>query len=470
MPPMEVVSMVNSKSYVRITDDKTEAWLYLCAPEEGARYDKTEIIQYLRKNKVVAGINESNVAAMCKKKIYEREVKIAVSEKGEEGCAGHYEFFFETGKRKPMIRKDGSVDYRSMSLIQNAEEGDLLARYYPAVQGTSGRDVTGGLQKRAFYKELRPLRGKGVSNEKDPNEYYASRNGKIEYDEDDNKLSVEEVYEIQGNCDYANNAVIDFNGDVVINGNVEAGVVINAGKSLTVEGVVESATITAGGDVCLKRGMQGAGKGSITAGGDVFTEFLEYTTVKTKGNVQANVILNSQVSADQKVTLTGKKGLIAGGSVHGMLGISCITAGNMSELRTGLHVGLKQETMEQHIDVNERYSKVNQELEDTVASMAKIMRVRQQSGELSEPLQKHLVELKRRKDEIYTRCMEIKKEANAMESMVLAAREARIRVEGNIYHGVVISIDNHDMVINRDTSFMEYQCQNGIITGTVVVV
>ena len=469
MSPMEVVSMVNSKSYVRITDDKTEAWLYLCAPEEGAGYEKTEIIQYLQKNKVVAGINESNVAAMCKKKIYEREVKIAVSETGEEGCAGHYEFFFETGKRKPTIRKDGSVDYRSMSLIQNAEVGDLLARYYPAVQGTPGRDVTGGSQKGAVYKELRPLAGKGISNEKNPNEYYAVKAGKIEYD-GDNKLSIVEVYEIQGDCDLTSNSVIDFNGDVVISGNVEAGVVINAGKSLTVEGVVESATITAGGDVCLKRGMQGAGKGSITAGGDVFTEFLEYTTVKTKGNVQANVILNSQVSADQEVTLTGKKGLIAGGSVHGMLGISCITAGNMSEIRTGLHVGLKQETMEQRIDVNERYSKVNQELEDTVASMAKIMRVRQQSGELSEPLQKHLVELKRRKDEIYTRCMEIKKEANAMESMVLAAREAKIRVEGNIYHGVVISIDNHDMVINRDTSFMEYQCQNGLITGTVVVV
>ena len=66
---------------------------------------KPEIIQYLQKNKVVAGINESNVAAMCKKKIYEREVKIAVSETGEEGCAGHYEFFFETGKRNPQSGK-----------------------------------------------------------------------------------------------------------------------------------------------------------------------------------------------------------------------------------------------------------------------------------------------------------------------------------------------------------------------------
>ena len=97
--------MVNSKSYVRITDDKTEAWLYLCAPEEGAGYDKTEIIQYLQKNKVVAGINESNVAAMCKKKIYEREVKIAVSETGEEGWPGIMNSFLKPVKENPQSGK-----------------------------------------------------------------------------------------------------------------------------------------------------------------------------------------------------------------------------------------------------------------------------------------------------------------------------------------------------------------------------
>ena len=50
--------MVNVKSYVRIADDKTEAWLYLCAPEEGTKYEKPEIIRYLQLNGVVAGINE----------------------------------------------------------------------------------------------------------------------------------------------------------------------------------------------------------------------------------------------------------------------------------------------------------------------------------------------------------------------------------------------------------------------------
>jgi len=216
--------------------------------------------------------------------------------------------------------------------------------------------------------------------------------------------------------------------------------------------------------------MQGGGKGSIVAGGDVFTEFIEYANVTAGGNIQSNVILSSQVNADNKVMLTGKKGLIAGGFVHGMMGITCISAGNQSEIKTGLHAGLKPGMMDKHIEINERYSKANQQLDEVVASMAKILRVRQQTGELSEQLQQHLVDLKAQKDEIYKRCMEIKKEAEDMEAMVMAARDAKIRIEGNIYHGVVISIDNHDMVIQRDTSFMEYQAQNGIITGTVVVV
>ncbi|MBO5031855.1 MAG: DUF342 domain-containing protein [Lachnospiraceae bacterium] len=461
--------MVNVKSYVRITDDKTEAWLYLCAPEDGASYEKPEIMRYLQHNGVVAGINESHVAAMCKKKIYEREVKIAASEKGEPGREGRFEFFFNTEKPKPEIRNDGTVDYRSMSLVQNVEEGQLLAVYHPAVQGTSGRDVTGAFEKANAYKDLRPLSGKGISNEEDRNKYYAAKSGKVEYD-GENKLSVVEVYEVQGGCDFANNALVDFNGDVIIHGNIEAGVTVRAGKSLTVEGVVESANLTAGGDVCLKRGMQGAGKGSIVAGGDIFTEFLEYANVKARGSIQSNVILNSNVNAGEQITLTGKKGLIAGGNVHAMLGVSCQNVGNQSEIKTGIHVGVLPEIMDKRMTVNEEYSKVNQELDEVVAGMAKILRVRQQTGELSEPLQAHLDDLKARKDEVYARCMELKKRADELENTVLKSREAKIRISGNIYKGTVIGIDDRQITVNRDTSFTEYSAQNGTIVGTVIVI
>jgi len=462
--------MVNVKSYVRITEDKKEAWLYLCAPEDGApSYEKSEILSYLQHHNVVAGINESHVAAMCRKKIYDREVKIATSEIGDPGEEGRYEFFFNTEKPKPEIRKDGTVDYRSMTLVQNVEEGDLLAEYHPARQGTSGRDVTGAFEKANTYKELRPLTGKGISNQEDPNKYYATMSGKIEYD-GENKLSVVKVYEINGDCDYANNALVDFNGDVIIHGNVEVGVTVRAGKTLTVEGVVESASLTAGGDVCLKRGMQGAGKGSIDAGGNVFTEFLEYANVKAGGSIQSNVILNSTISAGDTITLTGKKGLIAGGNVHAMMGVTCQNVGNQSEIKTGIHVGVMPEIMEKRLEVNEEYSKLNQELDDVVAGMSKILRVRQQTGELSEQLQERLTTLKARKDEVFQKCAEVKKRADELETTLLRSREAKIRINGNIYKGTVIGIDDHQIFINRDTSFTEYSAQNGIIVGTVVVI
>ena len=461
--------MVNVKSYVRITEDKSEAWLYLCAPDDGEMYEKSDIIRYLQLNNVVAGINESHIAAMCYKQIYEREVKVASSVKGDPGREGYYEFFFNTEKPKPKINSDGTVDYRSMSLVQNVTEGSKLAVYHPAVQGTSGRDVTGAFEKVKLYKELRPLSGRGVSNEQNPNEYYATMSGKIEYD-GTNKLSIVEVYEVQGGCNYSNNALVEFNGDVIIHGNVEAGVTIRAGKSLTVDGVVESAMITAGGDVCLKRGMQGSGKGMLTAGGNVFTEFLEYTKVDAAGSVQSNVILNSQVESKGTVTLTGKKGLIAGGNVHAMMGVSCQNAGNASEIKTGIHIGVLPELLDRRMEVSQQYGKLNEELDEIVLGMAKVLRVRQQTGELSEQLQQHLESLKDRKDEVYKKCVETKKEAERLEEMVTKAREAKIRISGSIYKGTVIGIDDSLLPIQRDTSFMEYSSQNGVIVGTVIVI
>ena len=152
-----------------------------------------------------------------------------------------------------------------------------------------------------------------------------------------------------------------------------------------------------------------------------------------------------------------------------MMGVNCQNAGNMSEIKTGIHVGVMPEIMEQRIAMNEEYMKLNQELDEVAAGMAKILRVRQQTGELSEQLQAHLDDLKKKKSDIYIKCIRAKKQVDDLERTILKSREAKIRISGNIHKGTVISIDDNRMVINRDTSFMEYSSQNGVIVGTVVV-
>ena len=41
-----------------------------------------------------------------------------------------------------MIREDGSVDYQSMNMVNSVQEGDVLAKYHPAVDGVPGMDVS----------------------------------------------------------------------------------------------------------------------------------------------------------------------------------------------------------------------------------------------------------------------------------------------------------------------------------------
>ena len=134
-----------SKTYVRITEDDKQAWLYLMPKEDGNGYTKDELLGILHEHDVVAGINEDNLIAMSKKKVYEREIKVAEFTDSVPGKDGYYEYFFDinSSTKRPTIREDGSVDYQSMNMVNNVKEGELLALYHPSINGVPGKDVRG---------------------------------------------------------------------------------------------------------------------------------------------------------------------------------------------------------------------------------------------------------------------------------------------------------------------------------------
>jgi len=56
------------QTYVRVSKDLHEAWLYLARPKEGEYYTKEEILGILEQNGVRAGLIMSNIIAMVKKR------------------------------------------------------------------------------------------------------------------------------------------------------------------------------------------------------------------------------------------------------------------------------------------------------------------------------------------------------------------------------------------------------------------
>lgn len=459
---------LKKQSYVRITPDKMQAWLYLCEPPKGKFYTKEEMLDFLKKYNVVAGYITPNISAMCKKGVYDREIKVAEGRRPQDGKDGWYEFFFEVGdfSKSPKVREDGSVDYSSMRSLQNVKKGDKVAAYHPATQEEDGYTVTGGVLKAAPGKELAPLSGKGVSKEENSDTYIANTDGKIEIK--DNKVDIQTVYEVMDDLDLITGKV-EFYGDIMISGSVGTGVVVRAGRNLTIDGTVEACNLYAGGDIVLKRGVQGAEKAQIKAKGSVYAEFLEYATVRAGGDVQANIILNCDIQADKKVTLNGKRGAIIGGNVHALRGMEMQNLGNAAEVKTVVHAGYLAEDYEEYLDVTKRETVLKEELAKLVEELnALIKRKKTANRKLSNLEQIRARELSDKKDKIFINLENVRQERDKLKQMIEAGKGATILVKGYVNRGAVICIENARYPVEKSTSFMEYRAEHGAIDGKVI--
>lgn len=451
-------------TYLRVDEDEMAAWLYLAPPKEGQTYTKRELESYLEQNGVVKGFHSSNLSAMIKKKIYDREILVARGAQTKPGTDGYFEYLFSPEEHgAPKVREDGSVDYSSMSALQNVHKGDKVAIYHYAVQGVNGYTVLGGEMKADPVRDLPPMRGKGIIRENEV--YYAQSDGKIEVK--DGKIDIQNVHEIMGDVD-AIIGKIEFFGDVIINGNVEGGVVIRAGRNIEIHGTTGAATLFAGGDVLLSRGIQGGGK--ISARGNVFAEFIENTTVDAGGLVQSNVILNAKVNARDKVVTTGKKGAIIGGYTHALKSIEVITAGNDVELKTILHCGYEPESFDKLLEARRRETEIKEKLSRLVDTMTEALREKRMRGtNTSRATDTSLLEWNSLKDEYFAELDKVGQEREALENTMEAGRDAFIKVDGNIYRNVVIGINAERMTLDRNTCFMKYSADKGVIEGKVII-
>lgn len=460
--------VLDNGSYVKIAQDEMTAWLYLLPPIHGGKFTKENILDFLQSNGVKRGYHMSNIAAMIKKEVYEREIKVAVGRKAKDGTDGYYEYCFApTTTRAPEIREDGSVDYTSMSELQNVHKGETIAVYHHAVQGEVGYTVKGKETRPRPAKELPPLRGKGISRLPESDNYIAELEGKIELR--DNKIDIKNVHEIMGDVDLIIGR-IEFYGDVIINGNVSAGVVIRAGRNICIKGTVESVTMFAGGDIILERGIQGGKKAKLTAKGNVFADFIEHAEVSAKGDVTANSFLNAQVKADGKIIATGKKGVILGGYVHGLQGVEAAILGNEAEMKTIVHAGYEKETYEKYIGIAAREAEAQEALSEAVDNAADILRMKRLAAStMSKADEERLAEMNKRKDECFLMLDEIREEKERLEEQITKGKGAKVLTEGDVFRGVIVEVQDSRFVMEEKSSFMQFEYINGMVDGSVRV-
>lgn len=357
----------NETVLIQIADDSSCAVARFYPPSsKGKLLTKEDIVSDIAHKGIRYGLDEKQVDLFLQNRQYCTPYVVARWQPVVEGKNAVITYHFNTDlSRKPSMNEDGSVDFHKLDTINPVREGECIATLTPCVAGTPGIDVTGHLIKPATVKQLALKQEKNTKISEDGLQLISLVNGHVSLIDD--SIFVSNSYEVPADVD-TSTGDIQYDGSVRIRGNVRTGFAVEATGDVIVDGVVEGGRIISGGQIILKRGIQGMGRGYLETKGSVISKFIENAEVKAGGYVTADAILHSKVTAKGEVSTSGKKGFIIGGEIHSGTGISVKTAGSTMGTSTLLEVGSDPALMEE-------FRKLDTELPQLEAELNKVNQI-----------------------------------------------------------------------------------------------
>ncbi len=448
--------LTEQKPMVRVSYDEMEGYMILPEPGLDEEYSMGIVTQALSEKGINTGISQKVLTTMIKDKIYNREVLVAKGAPVTDGVDGYYDYNFDANlDHKPKLLPDGSVDYWSVHSIEAVVAGQVIAIYHPAIQGKDGVTVKGRplLAKRG--REQQPIKGKGFERLNDNLTYAATIDGKIEMQ--NGRIVVSPVHEVFGNAELAGGN-IDFRGDILIHGNVESGLKLRATGSITVDGIVEACVLEAGKDIILRSGMLGGNKASVKTKGNITAKFFEYTTIICEGDIQADVLMDCNVTCNGQLILDGPRGSIIGGQTHAIQGIVVSTLGNEAEKRTEVFVGAGIDVYSRLHVLEKKIDATKAELEKIEDGLAQFEQLQKERGMnyANDPRRMSLLRVKIKDAAMLASDQE---EAKKLRLLSEGARNACVSVIREVYPGVIVNIDELKFTLRNVGKGIEFYKQ-----------
>ncbi|MBD3393209.1 MAG: DUF342 domain-containing protein [Chitinivibrionales bacterium] len=328
---------------VRVSNDTMYAFMD-CAPGYGDGKELTSdaVIQEMERLGVLFGIQEDAIRraldAANERRALQKNVTVAEGRAPRRGADAEIEYGFHMSEEKQSFKilEDGRIDYKGSANIPVAQKGQLLATVKKPDEGVPGMNVLGQEIPAEGGGESYLVAGTGVRAGEDNRSFYAEVSGCIILNPP--VIEVLDIYEVKGDVDYSTGS-IDFNGSVIISGTVREGFEVKASGDIVVQKCVEAARVLAGRDVRVMGGVQGHGKGLVSAGRDVYAEFAQNARIEAQGTVYINdFAVNSYIFCKYANALKGH-GSMVGGEVYAQRGMDVLTLGSPSGTKTYVTAG-----------------------------------------------------------------------------------------------------------------------------------
>lgn len=211
------------------------------------KYTLEEIKEELSKMGIVYGIIEENIT-----KYVEKDCNSILIVKGdmplnEEDDIIEYKFPIDDSIKKLFEDEKGKVDFKSIGSVKSVNKGDIIAIRIEGAQGRNGKDITGKAQKYKSGKKIKLKTGDGCTL-KDDNTIMATMDGKPCVRS--NIFYVYKVHEVKSDVDLKTGN-IEFDGDIVVYGNVKEGMKVLSHNAVTIKKQVERSIVKGKGDIII---------------------------------------------------------------------------------------------------------------------------------------------------------------------------------------------------------------------------
>lgn len=217
----------------------------------------------------------------------------------------------------PKMREDGSVDLLDFGEIPSVAAGTPLMRLEPPTPGTTGYTVTGTKLPAAPGNPAKFVAAEGVALAPDQQHILAERAGMPV--EVAGGIRVDNVYKVkQVNLETGH---VEFDGSVVVQGDVCEMMKVVASGDVIVGGSVQSARIEAGGDLTVRKGVIGHQRTDeeelhsedltceLVAKGRMQLGFAQYARLESGGGIYVDTQLLHCVTTTATELVIGREGV-----------------------------------------------------------------------------------------------------------------------------------------------------------------
>ncbi|USD38040.1 DUF342 domain-containing protein [Ferrimonas sp. SCSIO 43195] len=349
-----IAQQIDGSCQLSLSTDKMQVTATLTCPQGGSKIGFAELVQELQRLAIKNGLLSNNINALLAKAEHGTpgesiSATIAKGKPPVHGKDAKLERLVKLSRErllKPKVLDNGKVNMRDLGEIITVSNGDEVMRKHEPRPGIDGYNVIGEVLKAKPGKDRKLKAGKGtIAAQQDHNLLLATTDGQPKETKDG--LEIVEVLTLK-NVDVGTGH-IQYHGAIVIQGNIEEDMEVTAGGDITVNGFVDNATLKAGGDIIVAKGVIGRQRPdeslttTLEAQGQIHVSFAQYATLKSAGDIHVQTqLIHCHTHCGDNLTVgvaNGKKGDLVGGRAVVIHSLSSINLGSRAATQSSVRAG-----------------------------------------------------------------------------------------------------------------------------------